>query len=147
LEGRPQEDAKESRLILVDTSVWIDFFSSSPGRAGNELRRMIEEAEPFALTGVVVAEILQGLTRDEGRVEEYLTMWEMLEPSGFSTYREAAAIFRLARSKGISLTTIDTLIAAIAIEQDASLFSLDKDFVRVARITPLRLYRPPEIAP
>lgn len=134
-------------MILVDTSVWIDFFSSSPGRAGNELRRMIEEAEPFALTGVVVAEILQGLTRDEGRVEEYLTMWEMLEPSGFSTYREAAAIFRLARSKGISLTTIDTLIAAIAIEQDASLFSLDKDFVRVARITPLRLYRPPEIAP
>lgn len=134
-------------MILVDSSVWIDLFSSSPGRAGNELRRMIEEAEPFALTGVVVAEILQGLTRDEGRVEEYLTMWEMLEPSGFSTYREAAAIFRLARSKGITLTTIDTLIAAIAIEQDASLFSLDKDFVRVARITPLRLYRPHEIAP
>jgi len=134
-------------LILVDSSVWIDFFSSSPGRAGNELRRMIEEAEPFALTGVVVAEILQGLTRDEGRVEEYLTMWEMLAPSGFSTYREAAAISRLARCKGISLTTIDTLIAAIAIEQDASLFSLDKDFVRVARITPLRLYRPHEIAP
>jgi len=134
-------------LILVDSSVWIDFFSSSPGRAGNELRRMIEEAEPFALTGVVVAEILQGLTRDEGGVEEYLTMWEMLEPSGFPTYREAAAIFRLARSKGISLTTIDTLIAAIAIEREASLFSLDKDFVRIARITPLRLYRPNEPAP
>ena len=142
--GRPQEDAKESRLILVDSSVWIDFLSSSPGRAGHELRRLIEEAEPFALTGVVATEVLQGLTRDEGRVEKYLAMWEMLEPSGFSTYREAAAIFRLARSKGISLTTIDTLIAAIAIEHDASLFSLDKDFVRVARITALRLYRPPE---
>jgi len=74
-------------------------------------------------------------------------MWEMLEPSGFPTYREAAAIFRLARSKGISLTTIDTLIAAIAIEREASLFSLDKDFVRIARITPLRLYRPNEPAP
>ena len=131
-------------MILVDSSVWIDFFSPSPGRAGHELRRIIEEAEPFALTGVVAAEVLQGLTRDEGRVEKYLAMWEMLEPSGFSTYREAAAIFRLARSKGISLTTIDTLIAAIAIEHDASLFSLDKDFVRVARITALRLYRPPE---
>lgn len=108
---------------------------------------MIEEAEPFALTGVVVAEILQGLTRDESRVEEYLAMWEMLEPGGFSTYREAATIFRLARSKGVSLTTMDTLIAAIAIENDASFFSLDKDFVRVARITPLRLYRMPETAP
>jgi len=134
-------------LILVDSSVWIDFFSSSPGRAGKELRRIIEEAEPFALTGVVVAEVLQGLTRDESRVEEYLAMWELLGPSGFSTYREAAAIFRLARSKGITLTTIDTLIAAVAIEHDASLFSLDKDFSRVARITPLRLYRLPETAP
>jgi predicted nucleic acid-binding protein len=147
MEGRPQEDEKESRLILVDSSVWIDFFSSSPGHAGNALRRMIEEAEPFALTGVVVAEVLQGLTRDASRVEEYLAMWEMLEPSGFPTYREAAAIFRVARSKGISLTTVDTLIAAIAIEYDASLFSLDKDFARVARITPLRLYRLPETAP
>ncbi len=134
-------------MILVDSSMWIDFFSSSPGRAGNELRRMIEQAEPFALTGVVAAEILQGLIRDEGRIEGYLAMWEMLEPKGFSTYREAAAIFRLARSKGISLTTIDTLIAAIAIERDASLFSLDKEFLRVSRITPLRLYRPPDMAP
>ena len=134
-------------MILVDTSVWIDFFSSSPGRAGAELRRMIEEVEPFALTGVVVTEILQGLRRDVHRMERYLSLWEMLEPRGFSTYREASAISRLARSKGISLTTMDTLIAAIALEHRASLFSLDKDFSRIARITPLRLYTLPEQAP
>ena len=127
-------------MILVDTSVWIDFFSRSPGRAGSELRRMIDEVEPFALTGVVVAEVLQGLTRDVNRIERYLSLWETLEPRGFSTYREASAISRLARSKGISLTTIDTLIAAIALEHQASLFSLDKDFSRIARITALRLH-------
>jgi predicted nucleic acid-binding protein len=133
-------------LILVDTSVWIDFFSSSPGRAGGELRRMIEEAEPFALTGVIVTEILQGLRRDVRRIEHYLSLWEMLEPGGFSTYREASAISRLARSKGISLTTIETLIAAISLEHHASLFTLDKDFSHIARITPLRLHAPPESA-
>jgi predicted nucleic acid-binding protein len=127
-------------LILIDTSVWIDFFSSSPGRAGNELRRMIEDAEPFALTGVVIAEILQGLKRDAPRIERHLSLWEMLEPSGFSTYSRAASISRLGRSKGISLTTIDTVIAATAIEHEAALFSLDKDFARIARFTPLRLY-------
>ena len=127
-------------MILVDTSVWIDFFSRSPGRAGSELRRMIDEVEPFALTGAVVTEVLQGLTRDVNRIERYLSLWEMLEPLGFSTYREASAISRLARSKGISLTTIDTLIAAIALEHQASLFSLDKDFSRIARITALRLH-------
>jgi predicted nucleic acid-binding protein len=131
-------------LILVDTSVWIEFFSSSPGRAGRELRRMIGEVEPFAITGVVVTEVLQGLTRDVNRIERYLSMWEMLEPRGCSTYREASAISRLARSTGISLTTIDTLIAAIALEQQASLFSLDKDFSRIARVTALRLHSLPE---
>jgi predicted nucleic acid-binding protein len=127
-------------LILVDTSVWIDFFGPSPGRAGDELRRMIDEAEPLALAGVIVTEILQGLRRDVHRIERFLSLWEMLEPRGFSTYCEASAISQLARSKGLSLTTIDTLIASIALEHHAILFSLDKDFSHVARITPLRLY-------
>lgn len=108
---------------------------------------MIEDAEPFALTGVIVMEILQGLRRDVHRMEHFLSMWELLEPRGFSTYREAASISRLARSKGISLKTIDTLIAAIALEHHASVFSLDKDFSRIARLTPLRLYSPSEPAP
>ena len=130
-------------MILIDTSVWIDFFSSRPSRAGSELRRMIADAEPFALAGVVVAEILQGLTRDVARIERYLSMWQFLEPVGFSTYREAAAIFRLARSRGVSLSTIDTLIAAIALDHGAALFTLDRDFNRIARLTGLSLYPVP----
>jgi predicted nucleic acid-binding protein len=127
-------------MILVDSSVWIDFFSSAPGRAGGELRRMIGDAEPFALTGVVVAEVLQGLTREVSRIEHYLSQWELLEPRGFRTYREAAVIFRLGRAKGVSLTSIDALIAAIALEHRASVFTLDKDFSRIARLTGLPLY-------
>ena len=127
-------------MILVDSSVWIDFFSSAPGRAGNELRRMISDAEPLALAGVIVTEILQGLTRDAGRIEQYLTQWDLLEPKGFRTYREAAAIYRLGRAKGVSLTTIDVLIAAMALEHHANVFTLDKDFSRIARLTGLPLY-------
>jgi predicted nucleic acid-binding protein len=130
-------------LILVDSSVWIDFFSSAPGRAGGELRRMISDAEPFALTGIVVTEILQGLTRDASRIARYLSQWDLLEPSGFRTYREAAAIFRLGRAKGVSLTTMDVLIAAVALEHRASVFTLDKDFCRIARLTGLPLYPSP----
>ena len=128
-------------MILVDSSVWVDFFSSSPGRGGAELRRMIQESEPFALTGVVIAEVLQGLTRDLEPIEQYLAQWDRIEAGGFETYREAARIYRTARAKGITLTTIDTLIAAIALEHGASVFTLDKDFVHVARTTHLALYR------
>lgn len=119
-------------MILVDSSVWVDFFSARPGLAGDTLRRMIEDAEPFALTGIVVVEVLQGLTRDVGRIEGYLAQWDLLEPRGFETYREAAAIFRKARSHGVTLTTTDALIAAIAVEHGVALFTLDKDFVRIA---------------
>ncbi|MGB2673063.1 MAG: hypothetical protein WAO11_20310, partial [Candidatus Acidiferrum sp.] len=71
----------------MDSSVWVDFFSAKPGRAGDALRRMIGDAEPFALTGIVVAEVLQGLTRDVARIEAYLAQWDLLEPTGFVTYR------------------------------------------------------------
>jgi predicted nucleic acid-binding protein len=127
-------------LILVDTSVWIDFLSSSPSPAGTELRRMIADAEPFALSGIVVTEILQGLKRDVGRIEHYLSQWEMLEPKGFATYREAASIFRAARAKGVAVTTTDALIAAIASENSATLFTLDRDFVRIAGFVHLSLH-------
>ena len=103
---------------------------------------MISDAEPFALTGIVIAEILQGLTRNIENIERYLSMWDLLEPQGFSTYREAAAIFRLVRAKGFSLSTIDTLIAAVALENRATVFTLDKDFFRIARLIHLPIHRP-----
>jgi predicted nucleic acid-binding protein len=127
-------------LILVDSSVWIDFLSSSPSAAGAELRRMIADAEPFGLTGIVVTEVLQGLQRDVSRIEHYLSQWDMLEPVGYETYREAAGIFRTARAKGVAVTTVDALIAAIALEHGATLFTLDKDFGRIAGMVRLSLY-------
>ncbi len=64
----------------------------------------------------------------------------VLEPGSFATYRTAAAIYRAPRAKGISLTTIDTLIAAIALEHRAAVLTLDQDFSRIALITRLALY-------
>ena len=128
-------------MILVDSSVWIDFLSSRTGHAGAELRRMIQDNEPLAVTGVVIAEVLQGLIRNAYTIEQFLAQFEILEPKGLKTYSTAAAMYRTARGKGISLTTIDTLIAAIAIENGASVFTMDQDFSRIALITPLVLHR------
>jgi predicted nucleic acid-binding protein len=127
-------------VILVDSSVWVDFFRPSPGRGGAELRRMIEESEPFALTGIVIAEVLRGLTRDAGTIERFLAQWDLLEPKGFDTYSSAAAIYRAARGKGVAACTIDALIAAIALEHGASVLTLDRNFARIAHMTGLELY-------
>jgi predicted nucleic acid-binding protein len=68
----------------------------------------------------------------------------MLGPCGFRTYHKAAAIFRLARAKAITLATIDTLIAAIDVDHGARAFSLDKDFAPMARMANLPLYPLPD---
>lgn len=127
--------------ILVDTSVWIDFFRRSPGHCGEALRRLIEAGEPLALTGIILTEILQGLSQDAELIERYLSHWDVLEARGRETYQEAAQLYRRARSRAITPSTIDVLIAAIAIENRAALFSLDRDFARLAEFTPLKLYK------
>jgi predicted nucleic acid-binding protein len=101
---------------------------------------MIIADEPLALTGIVITEVLQGLVRDVAQIAHYLSLWDIIEPGGLSTYTEAASIFHHARSKGFSLTTIDALIAATALEHGATMFTLDKDFSPIVRFTPLRLH-------
>ena len=124
----------------MDSSVWIDFLSPAPSAVGAELRPMIADAEPFALAGIVVTEVLEGLRRDVSRIEHYLSQWDMLEPVGYQTYREAAIFSRTARAKGVAVTTVDALIAAIVLEHGATVFTLDQDFTRIAGIMRLPLY-------
>jgi len=84
--------------------------------------------------------VSQGLTRDVATIERFLTQWDLLEPSGPQTYRAAAALFRQGRARGTALTTVDALIAAIALEHRATLFTLDRDFTSIARFSPLKVY-------
>lgn len=126
-------------MILVDTSVWVDFLNSKRGRTGDELERLIRSNAPVVLTGVVVTEVLQGLKQDVDLVTGLLARWPLIEPEGFATYAAAAAIYRMARGRGVTLSTIDALIAALALENDAALFSLDRDFERLT-FTDLRLH-------
>lgn len=127
--------------ILVDSSVWIDFFSPRPGPAAARLQQIIIAAEPMAITGIILTEVLQGLTRDASKIKNYLVQWDVLEPRGIATYWRAAELFRLARSRGVTLTTVDALIGALALDYEAKLFTLDRDFMRLAKFVPLELYQ------
>jgi predicted nucleic acid-binding protein len=128
-------------LILVDSSVWIDFLNSNRRRAGDELERLIRSGAPLVLAGVIVTEVLQGLKREVAEVARLLAGWPLIEAGGFPTYVVAAGIFRQARERGLTLSTVDALLASLAIEYQAALFTLDKDFERLA-FSGLRLHRP-----
>lgn len=133
-------------MILVDTSVWSMAFRrrSSGVKEPDEarvLRELIEADEDVALPGIVLQEILSGV-REEAqfeRLKEVLLGFPRVLASE-QTHIEAARITNTCRSRGVAVSTVDCLIAAMAIEHNAHLFTGDKDFTYMADHCALRLF-------
>jgi len=118
-------------LILVDTSVWIDFLEGRGTPQHHELKRLIENDEDICLTGLIVTEILQGIRDDDQNREMRARLLEfpIVNAEGISSYIRAAEIYRSCARQGKTVRkTIDCLIAAIAIEHGLTLFHNDRDF-------------------
>jgi len=118
-------------MILVDTSVWIDFLNGANSKERHALHRLIEEEEDISITEIILTEILQGIKEDENlkRVKDYLIEFPIRKPKGTETYLKAAEIYRDCRKKGKTVRkTVDCIIAAICIENGLTLLHKDSDF-------------------
>jgi predicted nucleic acid-binding protein len=138
-------------VIVVDTSVWIEYLSTtSTEPAVQFLHETIEQKrDRFAYTDVVLAEILQGLRDDQdaARIEDYLSEFQLLMLTGLDDFRRAAALYRQARSKGVTIRrTSDCLIASVCIREDVPLLHRDADFDRLAETTDLKVVELPASA-
>ncbi len=129
--------------FLVDTSVW----SLALRRKGDrrhpsvlKLDRLLEQEEDIVLTATILQEILQGFRPDAvfQRLETALQSVPILDLNR-ETAVLAARIHRLCARHGITASTVDCQIAAAASQNRCHLLTADKDFVRMARIFPLRL--------
>ena len=130
-------------MILVDTSVWIDFFRGADTSHQKTLHKLIEDEEDICITEIILLEILQGIKRDSDfkKVKEYLLGFPIYRPEGIDTYMRAAEIYRQCRKRGKTVRkTIDCIIAAIAIENSLTLFHNDRDFEQIAAYTALRTF-------
>jgi hypothetical protein len=132
-------------MILVDTSAWIDWLREGETDAARTLDRILANAVPFAITGVIYQEILQGARSQASfeRLADYFGSQRFHEPvDRMAAHREAAALYRRCRAAGVTIrSTIDCFIAQLAIEQDLVLLHADRDFDRLAEHAPaLRLY-------
>ncbi len=128
-------------MILVDTSVWIDFFSGRNLPHVARLEQFIQESDDLALCGIILTEILQGIADDTShkRVQHYLDPLIML-PMPHSVFVKAADIYRKLRKKGITIRkTNDCIIAATALEHRCQLLHNDKDFIPIANHFPLKI--------
>jgi len=133
-------------VIVVDTTVWIDFFQGRETPEDLHLQRLITEGRPLALTDLIFCEILQGIREDAefARTRRTLLLYPILRMERLATFEHAAQIYRTCRRRGLTVRkTIDCLIAALCIEEDVELFHKDADFDAIAHVEPLKVYRLP----
>ncbi len=117
-------------MILIDTTVWIDFFAGRNLPHVTQLVKILEKRDELCTCGIILTEILQGIkTKKEKQLVEdnlnHIVFLDMTRP----TFILAADIFSHLRSRGITIRkTLDCMIAAIVIENNTALLHNDRDF-------------------
>ncbi|GCD60474.1 PilT protein domain-containing protein [Acetobacter pasteurianus NBRC 3280] len=117
-------------MILVDSSVWIDFFRGTVTPQVDVLDRFLGE-ELVAIGDLMMTEVLQGFAseRDFNKARRMLGALDLVEIGGRDVMIEAARYFRDLRARGITIRkTIDTLIATRCIVSGYRLLYSDRDF-------------------
>jgi hypothetical protein len=117
-------------VILVDSSVWIDYFRGRPTRACTLLDALLGE-EPLAVGDLMLAEVLQGFSvpRDFRQARQLMLSLDVIPIGSADIAVKAARNFIELRKRGITVRkTIDTLIATRCIEDGLALLHHDRDF-------------------
>jgi predicted nucleic acid-binding protein len=128
-------------LILVDSSVWIDYFKGTI-TAQTELLDKLLGQRPLAIGDLILTEVLQGFEgeRDFNDARRLLTSLMVVELGGQEIAIQAAKNFRELRARGVTVRkTIATVIATRCIESGYDLLHSDRDFDAFARYLGLRV--------
>jgi predicted nucleic acid-binding protein len=128
-------------MVLVDTTVWIDFFADRSEPHVDALERFIEIEEDICLCGIILAEVLQGIRSDKdyNKTKGYFDDLIFL-PMQQTTFVQAAELYRSLRKRGITIRKpVDCMIAFVAIEHDIPLLHNDRDFDYIAKYSKLRV--------
>ena len=117
-------------MILVDSSVWIDYFNGAITPQTEKLDALLGR-EPLAIGDLILAEVLKGFTedRDFETARRMLASLSLVELGGARIAIQAARNFRALRKLGVTVRkTIDTIIATWCIENGYDLLHDDRDF-------------------
>jgi len=120
--------------VLVDTSVWVDFFNGHLSPQAETLAHLIREETDVVTCGLIVSEVLQGLRQAKSRtsIERHFREMDWLSPKEPDTYIEAAELFRHLRARGITIrSTTDCVIASLAAHHDALILAKDRDLTLI----------------
>ena len=131
-------------MVVVDSSVWIDFFVNRPTVASGELERLLDDGRSRVIVpDLVLYEVLRGF-RNEWALQQARRLLQTLsvEPCGGEDIALAAAEhYRALRARGITVrSAIDVLVAAFCMTRDYLLLHSDRDYDAIAAHRGLRVW-------
>lgn len=127
-------------MILVDSSVWIDFDRGSNSGPSRRLTGLIRDDADIAVTEPILMEVLAG-ARDAkawGQLRRLLTSFGWIPANAAVDFEGAAHLYRACRASGVTPRGLnDCMIATIAIRSGASVLTSDRDFAAMSLVVPL----------
>lgn len=127
-------------MILVDSSVWIDFFNGAENAETDKLNELLG-LEEVVIGDLILVEVLQGYKSDKDYkvAKDVLTSLTIHDLIGKELAIKSANNFRKLRKKGITIRkTADVIIATYCIENKIPLLFTDKDFLPFVKHLKLR---------
>jgi len=131
-------------MLVVDTSVWIDYFNGVKNPQTDFLHVALENT-PILIGDLILAEVLQGFRHDPDFEKVRRTLGKFMQASMVNPALavQSARNYRFLRQKGITVRkTIDSLIATYCIENDHELLHNDSDFDGYEKHLGLRVVHP-----
>ncbi len=130
--------------LFVDTSLWsLALRRDKPAQSDEVgmLMRALEGGEALFTTGIVLQEILQGVTGPKGRdqIIERFSVLPLIVPDRADHIR-AAELRNQCRRKGVQIGTIDALLAQLCIRHGLTMLTADEDFRHVAKHSTLKVW-------
>ena len=128
--------------VLIDTSIWVDFFRKRNSAVSAKLREYLK-LNQVCYTGPIFVELYQGAkTRRE--IEILNQLFDTIRYVDISRehYHHAGLVSQKAAREGKIFSTIDVILAVLAHDEGLSLFSLDRHFQDISRYCPLTLITP-----
>jgi predicted nucleic acid-binding protein len=132
-------------VLVVDSSVWVDFFNDTANPAADLLQHLLDHGEVrLVVPDLVLFEVLRGFRREHDYRQARLLLETLsIEAAGGAGLAlSAAQHYRSLRAQGITVRgPIDVLVAAFCIENDYALLHRDRDFDAFEDLRGLRAWR------
>lgn len=130
-------------MILVDSSVWIDYFNGKSTKQTSLLDSLLG-SELIVIGDLILTEVLQGFQedRDFNKAKELLDSLIFMEMLGKELAIKSAENYRILRKKGVTVRkTIDVIIATFCIENNIPLLHSDRDFTPMEKHLNLKVIK------